>query len=223
MKAATNIAKGGLLAGLLLSAASAQAQLYFHFEETAGGDVTMTASGSIDTNDLTPVAPESWGGIGIEENGETDIMGDTASGSTDAHFGFSAGTDYSAWDAPTGPFASSNFNWTSTATRSFHIYTREGGERVPGLGVVQADLVGGVWTPDATWTQTDTDLATVGLIPGTYTVVDASSGAFITIQVGGELPPPPVTEAVPVPTLPLWGLLALAGLFGFAGARRLRG
>ena len=69
----------------------------------------MTASGSIDTNDLTPVAPESWGGISIEENAETDIMGDTASGSTDAHFGFSAGTDYGAWDSPTGPFANSNF------------------------------------------------------------------------------------------------------------------
>lgn len=224
MKCLAIAARAGLLATALLGAAAAQAQLYFHFEETTGGDVTMTASGSIDTNDLTPVDPALWADIGIEENGQSDIMGDTASGSTDAYFGFSPGTDFTSWASPTGPFGSSNFNWSSTATRSFHLYTLEEGVRRPGLGVVQADLVDGVWTPDATWTQTAVTFATLNMFPGTYTVTDAVSGAFITIQVGGEIPAPPVTDAAPVavPALPLWGLLALGGLFGLLGARRLR-
>lgn len=210
-----------LLTGHLFCAAQAQAQLFFHFEETPGGDVTMTATGNIDTGDLVPTSNAAWGGIGIQDTGNFDIMGDTGNGQVDVTFAFNPGTDLSPWDAATGPFATDNFNWISTATRSFHTYSTDPENGIePGFGAVESDLAGGVWTPDAVWTLAGETFASVGLNEGTYTVTDAVTGAFITIQIGGALPS--AAPPIPVPALPLWGMLLLTGLLGGFGMRRLR-
>lgn len=201
---------------------NASAQLFFHFVED-GADVTMTASGSIDTAQLVSFSAPGWGGRGIEENGESDIMGDnTLSPPIDTGFAFSSGTDFSSWASASGPFASDFFYWngadTSTTT-PFATYVSDSG-RVPGLTIRGSDLDGSVWTPDSFWRASGETFASLGLQPGTYTVTDASTGAFITIQVGGALPVS--TPAEPVPALPsavLWLLAAVVGLFG---ARRRR-
>lgn len=216
--------RGSLCTAVLLTshmfyAAQVQAQLFFHFEETLGGDVTMTASGSIDTGNLLPATNVVWGGIGIQDTGDFDIMGDTDSGQVDVTFAFSPGTDFSPWDAATGPFATDNFGWTSTATRSFHTYFVDPDTGLePGFGVVESDLEEGVWTPDAVWTLPSETFASAGLNEGTYTVTDAVTGAFITIQVGGVLPS--AAPPRPVPALPLWGMLLMTGLLGGFGMRR---
>ena len=211
------------------------AQLYFHFVED-GSDVTMTASGCIDTTQLVSTSPlyGGWGGRGVETNdGEVDIMGDTDGFlvDNDAGFVFSGGTDLSAWADASGPFASDFFSFnggdTSTTTQ-FSTYVGDNG-RVSGLSVAPEDIAEGVWTPDAFWRAEGETFSSTGLQVGTYTIADASTAAFITIQVGGASPPPPsvcstpeAPAATPVPTMPLFGLLALGVLLGLFGLRKLK-
>jgi len=212
---------------ILFLSEAVQAQLVFTFLEV-GGNVTMTPSGSIDTNDLVAGSSNGWGGAGTQFYGDLCVLGDTASkGSSNlgAGFGFSDGTDYSDFLGASCPFSRDEFTWTTTVTKSFATYQEpQSGVYVPGLLVDASDLLDGVFTPDGTWTVAGT-FASIGLRPGTYSVADAVTGACITVQIGPDSDPNsclPSAPATPVPALPLFGLLALGGLLGLFGLRKLK-
>ncbi len=180
-----------MLAALLVAAAPSHAGIIFTFTE-ASGNVLMNSSGVIDTNNLV-LQPNfyTWGGTGIEENGNHDIMGGTSFGQVDISFGFSAGTDFSPWASAAGPWASDSFGWSvDSGTKSFTTYIFDGGLQVPGLGVLRADLVNGLWSPDQSWSIPGETFASLQMFPGTYTVTDGLTGEFITFQIGGAAPVP---------------------------------
>lgn len=217
----------GLIGLLMAVSLQAQADITFTFEET-NGTVTMTSSGVLNTSNLVPsVLPDGWGGTGTENNGtpgDIDIMGGTTFGGIDTQFGFSAGTDASAITNPGGPFASSNFTVaTIVGSKSFTTYSGlDLGLRIPGIGVRGVDITGGLWTPDQNWTYNPGDtFASLGLIPGIYTVSDAQTGESITINIGNALPPAPA-PAVPVPTLDIRALVLLAAIVLLMGGLMLR-
>lgn len=188
MKKVLSIA--GVTAMLAMIPTLADASIVFTFLES-GGTVTMTSSGTLDTTKLVSVSrPDGWGGTGTEDNatpGDIDIMGGTLFGPIDIQFGFSAGTDASAITNPGGPFALDNFSVvTIGGSRSFTTYSGFIGLlRQPGIGIVRTDMVGGLWTPDQSWTYfPGATFAGLGLNPGTYAVADAQTGESITIQIG---------------------------------------
>jgi len=187
----------GILVGNVLLIGGAKGDLLFDFQEV-GGDVVMTSSGSIDTAGLVSTSFNSWSSTGIEENGETDIMGgNSLANNIDTSFGFNAGTDFSAWQTG-NPWDNNFFGFdTITGTRPFTTYTRDGGGiRVPGLGIFGGDLVGTVWTTDQEWVANGETLAGLGMNEETYTVSDAVSGESITFQIGTSVIPEPSSTLV---------------------------
>lgn len=71
-------------------------------------------------------------------------------------------------------------------------------------------MVGDLWTPDVSWNKEGT-FASLGLTPGTYSIVDAVTAETITIQIGAT------TIDVPEPGTPA---LLGAGLAALTAARR---
>lgn len=194
----SNVLFGAAVVGA--SMAPAQASIVFAFSQS-GANVLMQSSGVLNTANLVGVPVAGWGGVGVETNGppQSDIMGDTSMGGVNKAFGFSVGTDLSGWVG--GMFTISNFGWTSVGTTQFTTYYLNGGVRTPGLAISDADLVGSLWTPDVSWSTAGT-LASLGLTPGVYTVTDARTAEFISIQIGG----------VPAAVIPEPASLALTGL-----------
>ena len=210
----------GLLTILMTISLQVNANITFTFEE-AGGTVTMTSSGTLDTSNLVSVErSDGWGGTGTENNsstGDIDIMGGTSFGGIDTQFGFSDGTDASAIMNPGGPFASSDFSVVTIAgSKSFTTYSGFiDSLRIAGIGIVAADMDGSLWTPDQVWTYAPGEtLESLGLNPGTFAVRDAATGETITIQVGGA--------PVAVPTLDIRALTLLAVVFLLLGGLVLR-
>jgi len=187
------------LLAVLFSPMAANADLIFTFEEV-GGNVTMTSSGILDTTSLVlSSGVATWGGTGTEENGRYDIMGSTdIFGQVDVTFGFSDGTDYSAWATAAGPWSATTgfFGvWDVFGSTSFATYTRTGGF-LPGFSVVAADIVGGLWTPDNDWSISGQSFASLSMFAGTYSVSDALTGETITFQIGAASVPEPGTLAL---------------------------
>lgn len=151
-----------------------------------GPNVAMSSSGVIDTGG--PVLPDfvyGWGGAGIEENGNHDIMGGTTVGDVDTSFGFNTGSDLSQWASANGPWASSNFTTiVNSGVKGFTTFVWSNGIQVPGLGVARQDLAGSLWSPDQNWTFPNASFASLNMFPGTYAVTDAVSGDSITFVIG---------------------------------------
>jgi PEP-CTERM motif len=197
-----------LAIGALFSVAS-QASIIFTFAESSG-NVTMNASGTLNTALLVSGVVGGWGGIGIEDNAgpQSDIMGQTNIGSTNLAFGFHSGTDYSAWTG--NMFTSDIFDWTSSGTTQFSTYVFPQNFRTPGIQIAREDMNGALWTPDNVWSKAGT-FASFGMTAGTYAVTDAVTGESITIVIGSA------PTAIPEPgSLALLGL----GLVGLAAARK---
>jgi hypothetical protein len=186
-----------------VSIAQAHAGIIFSFTQS-GGNILMQSSGVLNTANMVSFAASGWGGVGVETNGapESDIMGDTTMGGLDIAFAFNTGTDLTPWIG--SMFTTSNFGWLSSGTTQFATYIRDP-DRTPGIGISSADLVGNLWTPDVSWTKAGT-FASLGLTTGMYTITDARTGEFISIQIGEAV------SKVPAPaTIALFGL-GLAGL-----------
>jgi hypothetical protein len=169
---------------LLSAAGASHADITFTFQEV-GNDVTMTPSGTFETAGLPVVDLQTWGGTGIEENGNTDIMGGTSFGQVDISYGFNDGTDYSQWSSANGPWTMSDFSASvSGGLKSFTTYVRDGGgNQIPGLGIVQSNMDGSTWTPDQSWIWTNRTFESLGMIEGSYSVSDIVTGETITFLV----------------------------------------
>lgn len=205
-----------MLLGLipLVASVNANAALLFDFQQV-GGDVVMTTSGQLDTSLLVPDQTYyGWGSIGLEDNGHTDIMGNTTNGSIDSSYAFHDGTDYSAWASATGPWTHDSFSsfWAAdTGSEPFTTYVRDSNfNQVPGFGLNSNDLVNGIWSSDQIWTASGSSFASLGMLAGIYTVKDAVTGESITYQIGdvSNVPLPPAV------------LLFAPALLGFLGLRR---
>ncbi len=167
---------------LAFSPTASLADIVFQFKEV-GNDVIMTSSGTFDTSGLATVGPFNWGGTGIEENGNHDIMGGTNFGQVDISFAFNAGTDFSQWASANGPWTASDFSpVVNGGSKSFTTYVRDPNDntQIPGLGVVAADTDGALWTPDQSWTWSNESFASLNMIAGTYSVSDSVTGETIT-------------------------------------------
>lgn len=167
----------------LASLSAAQADITFSFQEV-GNNVTMTSSGTFDTTGLPVVNLSTWGGTGIEENGNHDIMGGTSFGQVDISYGFNDGTDFSQWATANGPWSASDFSPSVDAgSRSFTTYHFDGNVQVPGLGIIQGDMNGAMWTPDQAWTWTNESFASLSMFEGSYSVSDSVTGETITFLI----------------------------------------
>ncbi len=169
---------------LAFSPTASHADLLFAFTEV-GNDVIMTSSGTFDTTGLATVGPFGWGGTGIEENGNHDIMGGTAFGGIDISFTFNAGTDFSEWASANGPWAASDFSAVPVGSRSFttYVFDPNNNTQIPGLGVVAADMNGALWTTDQVWTWSNESYASLSMIQGSYSVSDSVTGETITFLI----------------------------------------
>ncbi|MDR7268264.1 hypothetical protein J2X20_000893 [Pelomonas saccharophila] len=208
----TSIAAAILAASLC---SGANAGIVFTFTEN-GANVVMNSSGTIDTSLLVlQQSVSGWGGTGVEQNGNHDIMGGTSVGAVNMSFGFHAGTNFSAWSSANGPWAQSSFNTTvNSGHKGFTTYIRAngGGPQLPGLGIEREDLEGTLWSPDQTWTFLNSSFASLQMFAGTYTVTDAQTGEFITFQIGAA-------NHVPEPDAAALVGLALVGAYA---ARRAK-
>ncbi|WP_068547451.1 PEP-CTERM sorting domain-containing protein [Thalassotalea crassostreae] len=178
------------IAALILSISNvANAGLIFSFEEV-DNNVTMTSSGSIDTSGLVEGNTSPWGYTGIE-SGTYDFLGSTNYGEIDISFGFSAGTDYSAWQGAASPWTETfwSYNFMDfdvvSGTKPFATFIWAAPSvALPGLGIREDDLEGDIWSADHNWIAKGYNFEVLGLNSGSYTVTDAVSGEFITIQIG---------------------------------------
>ncbi len=172
--------------------AMSHGQLIFNFQEV-GNDVVMTSSGTINTAGLVSVGPFGWVGVGIEENGEYDVLGSSDIGLINLSFAFNPGTSYAAWATALGPWDTTDLGATILAgSRPFATYVLDNStnEIFPGLGINSADMSGTSWTPDQSWQFSNQTFQSLQMRQGTYTVTDVVTGASITYLIGSGIPEP---------------------------------
>jgi hypothetical protein len=156
----------------------------------SGGNVVMSASGSLNINDLTFITTTTLGGSGLGVNTATFIMGtngsfSTYSGFTSTPTSFGTGTGYSA-DSASGDI----FGVIYQGTPPYQL-------AVP-AGYTTGTVI------SSTQTFTGQTLSSLGLVEGTYTYTWGSGANADSINVvvggGGVTPTPTATSQTPTPT-----------------------
>lgn len=185
------------LAVLVALVGPARAGVTFEFTES-GGNVLMQASGTLDTTKLVPGNFYGWGNTGTQNNAignGQDFMGaNNFTAVIGTGFVFHAGTDLQPWFGDM--FTTEEFGWSYAGTTPFATYGADGGGNIlPGISLASSQIVGGVWTPDVSWSIAGT-FASVGLTPGTYTITDAVTSESITIQIGARAAVPEPSSVV---------------------------
>ena len=169
--------------------------------EQVGSDVVATASGSIDTTDLTFLGSVPGGGVVLPD---VSVLYMGSAGSTDVYGGSISGP--SSFGTGFGEFASSS----SGDDLAIDDYDTE-------IGVPTGYVSGTALFGTATWDSTT--LSTLGITPGTYTWT-WGSGADADSLTLNALAPAPAATPEPAPAT----LLALGLIVALLTARKqLRG
>jgi hypothetical protein len=177
-------------ANTLFTYVAPSGMLVFNFVES-GGTVTMTYSGTLDTNGMTPQPdpPHQHNGTFIFDIPERDIIG-------------IAGTNANT----------NSYLWTTTplnfivreAGQGFVFFTPNPGStpfmnsarNAAGVSLESADIdANGIWSGSGGATLNGPDFATLGLVPGRHSYTDAVSGQSVIFNIG-DVPEPPLPPFV---------------------------
>jgi hypothetical protein len=174
---------GGTNAANTLFTYVAPPTLVFNFVET-GGAVTMTYSGTLDTNGMTPQpdTPHQHNGTFIFDIPERDVIGIA---------GTNSNTNSYLWT--TNPL---NFI-VREAGQGFVFFTPNPGStpfmnsarNAAGVSLESEDIdANGIWSGSGGATLSGPDFATLGLVPGRHFYTDAVSGQSVVFNIGDVAP-----------------------------------
>jgi hypothetical protein len=178
--------------------------------EQLGPDVNLTASGSVDLNALGSTTSGTCNG-GVNSLNGLAVAGVNGSEPCIAYTipGFSPNP------RPSFGGTSASFFLPSSGTGIAGLAGTSGSPTV----ILPAGYVTGT-SLSASSVFSGTDLATLDVVPGTYTLSWGSGVAADSIVV--EIRVGSVPAATAVPTLPVYLLFVISGVVGLLGARRLR-
>jgi len=221
------VALSAVLALSVSMKAVAESEIFIY---ESGSDVAVSGEGTVDLSGLSLEAPFGAGSIPFLVNG-LDASGDESPGVTlgspgGCAGGCAVGEGVLFYCVAAGP---ASFGSGSLATTSVGSGDQWGLYGIPigATGVAPGTiclLLPNGYTSGAflsgTATYENTDLTALGLTKGEYVYTWGSDK--LTLIVGARPGPVAPGPVAPVPTLPFYALLALTGLLGLFGLRKLK-